>query len=69
MTDHEKAPKPIVSRCTGRIPVPSDPRTPWPPELLAKLFPPERRVAVWGEVIAVAYDQHNAQSTPTEKAG
>lgn len=44
--------KPIVSRCTGRIPVPSDPNVPWTPEMLAHLFAPERR-HVWGEVVAL----------------
>lgn len=57
-----------VSRCTGRIPVPSDPRRPWPPELLEKLFPRSKRSA-WQDVVAITYEQHNAQAERTEKAG
>lgn len=69
MANSEEAAKPFVSRCTGRIPVPSDPAEPWTPELLAKLFPPERRVAVWGDVVALTYDQHTAEPTEPVKAG
>lgn len=58
---------PIVSRCTGRVPVPSDPNVPWTPELLAQLFAPERR-AVWGEVVALTMDKLNFE-TSTEQNG
>ena len=60
--------KPFVSRCTGRIPLPSDPNAPWPPELLEKLFPKANRSA-WNEVVAVAYEQHNAEVDIDPKAG
>lgn len=60
--------KPFVSRCTGRIPIPSDPNEPWTPELLEKLFPKANR-AVWGEVVAVTYEQHNAEVDTDPKAG
>lgn len=52
MTNPADNPKPFVSRCTGRIPVPSDPNEPWTPELLEKLFPKANRSA-WGEVVAL----------------
>lgn len=41
----------VVSRCTGRIAVPSDPSAAWTPELLAQLFPVENRAA-WRDVVA-----------------
>lgn len=51
-----------VSRCTGRIPVPSDPAVAWSPDLLALLFVPENRSA-WGDVVAIT--QTCINSTPT----
>lgn len=55
--------KPFVSRCTGRIPVPSDPKVPWTPELLAQLFPPERRSA-WRDVVALTAEQLSTEEPP-----
>ena len=60
--------KTIVSRCTGRVHVPSDPKEPWTPELLEKLFPKKNRV-VWGEVVSLTYEQHNAEEVEAAKAG
>lgn len=52
----------FVSRCTGRIPIPSDPNVPWSPELLAQLFPPANRGA-WGEVVILTMDKLNAEDS------
>ena len=57
----------VVSRCTGRIPVPSDPNEPWTPELLEKLFPKANRSA-WGEVVALTA-QGSTEPDDNAKAG
>ncbi|MBK8035341.1 MAG: hypothetical protein IPK17_38715 [Chloroflexi bacterium] len=59
--------KAFVSRCTGRIPVPSDPNEPWTPELLEKLFPRAKRSA-WGEVVALTA-QAITEEADAAKAG
>lgn len=59
--------KPFVSRCTGRIPVPSDPNVPWTPELLEKLFPRAKR-SVWSEVVALTA-QSSTEPNDNAKAG